>query len=144
MNWGKGLTIAMVLFIGYILSMVFMMLNSSSDKVEEDYYQQEIKYEQRKVATENGFKYSDQISVTNGKNQVEIIFPEGIDINNVEGTIHFYRPENASLDRKYAFNSQTGRAQLIPNSELAEGNYVVKLLWKENDTDFYVEKKVKI
>jgi len=144
MNWGKGLTIAMILFIGYILSMVYMMFGSSADKVEEDYYQQEIQYEQRKVATENGFKFAKDIQVNTGGKQVEILFPEGIDFNAVEGTIHFYRPENASLDKKFSFSSETGRIQLIPSSELAEGNYTLKLLWKEGEKDYYVEKEITI
>lgn len=145
MNWGKGLTIALIGFITYILSMVFVMINQPNDKVEEDYYQQEINYESRKIATENAFKYKQDIALNITENYVEIIFPKEINVAKINtGILYFYRPENAKLDKKIAVKNNEGNTQKVLRSALTKGNYILKLSWEENNKNYYLEKEITI
>lgn len=44
MNWGKSIIIAFILFSGFIITMVSLMMSTKVDLVSDNYYQQEIAY----------------------------------------------------------------------------------------------------
>jgi len=53
MNWGKGITIVMVAFIGFIITLVTILMSNKIDLVSEDYYQKEIKFEDEIASAKN-------------------------------------------------------------------------------------------
>ena len=44
MNWGKGITIAIVLFMGFIISFVVRAFNRDSDLISDNYYEEGLAY----------------------------------------------------------------------------------------------------
>ena len=49
MNYGKGITIFMIAFIAFIASMVYYAFTKNADLVRDDYYENELLYDQQKV-----------------------------------------------------------------------------------------------
>lgn len=144
-NWGTGIVIALGLFISYILFMVFTMMSAHTDVVEEDYYAQQIGYQETKEAKENGLEIVDSMSFQQMSESVDIIFPETINVNEiVSGNVHFYRAENASLDRKFELNPALGNIQKTPLKHLEKGSYIIKLWWETSSRKYLVEKKITI
>ena len=47
MNWGKGVTIAFILFVGFIMFMVVGAFRENFDLVSDDYYLEEINYQDK-------------------------------------------------------------------------------------------------
>ena len=96
MNWGKGIAIFLVLFIGFILTLAIILMQANTDLVGEDYYKKEIAYEDEIVAESNA-------NLSDAKIETEIS-EDGlfIHIKNVESpedvTIHLLRGNNQELD----------------------------------------------
>lgn len=142
MNWGKGITIAIVLFIGYIMSMVVIMISTSNDLVEDNYYEEGVNFEKKIQAIRNSKALKDKIIISVDNEFLSIEFPSEVIMDSViSGTIHLYRPENGNLDRHFSFSTKAGNTQLIPINKIEKGNYKLLLSWKTNESDYFVEKE---
>jgi len=141
MNWGKGIVIAIVLFIGYIMSMVVIMIRTSSDLVEENYYEEGVHFERKIQAIRNSKAIKEKIVINNDGHFLSITFPPEVIMDSIiEGEIHLYRPENGNLDKHFSFTATGDNTQLIPLEKVMKGNYKLLLSWKTNESDYYVEK----
>jgi len=140
MNWGKGIAIFLVLFISFILSMVFKMVSTSTDLEVENYYEASLIHEAKIQAIRNANSFKDKITVNNDGEKIHILFPNEVVLNDVEeGTIHFYRPENGKLDKKFPFIKTNKQELVIPLQSIEKGNYKLFLSWKTSEKDFFVE-----
>ena len=66
-------------------------------------------------------------------------FPKDVSKEINEGNIHFFKPNDAAYDRIFKIDPKNGM-QGIPKNELIAGKYEVKISWKANEKDYYVEK----
>jgi len=144
-SWGTGIVVALGLFITYILFMVATMISAHTDVVEEDYYSQQIKYQDTKEAKENGLNIEDSVQFVQTLESLNIIFPKQVNVSEItSGVAFFYRPENAELDRTVKLNTEVGNIQSIPLDLLSKGTYKIKLSWEEASIGFLIEKRITI
>jgi hypothetical protein len=139
MNWGYRITIAFALFIIFIVSMVVIASSKSADLVAEDYYSQEVNYQEIIDARNNSVEIKRQFKIKQDNNNVKLVFPESVG-DKIEGTVHFYHPQNAKNDMTSELSLSASNEQLIDKSKLLKGNYTVKIFWKEGDKNYYIEK----
>lgn len=142
MNWGKGIVIAIVLFIGYIMTMVVIMISTSSDLVEDNYYEEGVNFEHKIQAIRNSKSIKEKLIINVDEKFLSIEFPSEVIMDSViEGKIHLYRPDNGNLDKHFAFSKKGGNTQMIPVEKIEKGNYKLLLSWKTKESDYYIEKK---
>ena len=139
MNWGYRIVLAFVLFMAFIISMVVYVSSKGADLVAEDYYEQEVNYQDIIDAKTNSVEFKQQLKITQDAQKVVVFFPKEV-AQNIEGTIHFYHPQHNDKDVVKAIALNDQKIQSINKSGLAKGNYVVKLLWKEDGKTYYIEK----
>lgn len=139
MNWGYRIVVVFVLFITFIVSMVVYVSSKGADLVAEDYYMQEVNYQDIIDAKSNSVEYKQQLKITQDAQKVVVFFPKGV-AQNIEGTIHFYHPQHTDKDVVRAIALSNQNIQSINKADLTKGNYVIKLLWKEGDKNYYIEK----
>lgn len=140
MNWGHGITIFIVAFMAFILSMVYRATQRDVDLVAENYYEQEIAYESTISALKNGNESS--VNIKQENNMLIIEFNE--DTKDVEnGSISLYRPDNAKLDLTIDLKLINNEHK-IPLEILAKGNYKLKLKWTDNNTNKLIEQDIVI
>jgi len=77
MNWGKGIVIGMVTFMGFIIFLVVGLMMNRVDLESEDYYKREINYEQEITAQENANNLDSKIEIVSNKDFVIVKVPEG-------------------------------------------------------------------
>jgi hypothetical protein len=142
-NWGVGLTIFMVLFMTFILSIVIFTSFLQTDLYAEDYYQQELNYQEEIDAKNVSVQFDKSFYLTQSTKEVFVHFDELKNWEQLNGKLYFYRPNNAELDRSIAFAPQDG-IQLISKEHFKTGEYEVKLTWKEGEQSFQIEKTVYI
>jgi hypothetical protein len=142
-NWGVGLTIFMVLFMTFILSIVIRTSFLHTDLYAEDYYQQELNYQEEIDAKNISVQFDKSFYLTQSTKEVFVHFDELKNWEQLNGKLYFYRPNNAELDRSIAFVPQDG-IQLISKEHFKTGEYEVKLTWKEGEQTYQVEKTVYI
>ena len=130
-NWGTGIVIGFVLFIGFIMFMVVTMLtdkNFNHDLVTPDYYNQELKYQEEIDAEKNAQKLSENVSIRNSKEGITISFPKDLKFSNIKGNVSFYRPSNKKLDFDIPIVLSSDKL-LIPDNRLVEGRWDIKVNW---------------
>lgn len=96
MNWGKRIVIGMALFMGFILTMVVMMMRQKIDLVEEDYYKRELNYEHQLDAQKNYASAAEKIQLQVKNDRLLVYFPE--EFRKAEVTIALQRPNDKSHD----------------------------------------------
>ena len=139
MNWGKGIAIALILFIGFILYLAITLMSHKVDLESDDYYLREIAYQEEITAVENANKY-DEIVVSQDETNVIVQIPgEGIydDI-----LVEFFRPNNNEQDKQYKV---VGTKTLIINkSHLTSGQYNVEITYRNGDENCLQKSKIYI
>lgn len=138
MNWGHKITLAFVAFVAFIMYMVVVAFQQDIDLVSDDYYAQEISYQDKMQQKANYNALTDVPTVKVLGDKVEWNFPG---TSAVEGTVYFYHPSKENLDKKVAIDL-TDRKQNLSTSELASGLYRVNLSWKADGKEYFHQESI--
>lgn len=131
MNWGQGIAIFLTIFVISILAVVYKAFQTTTELVAEDYYNQEIAYQDEIDARKRGRYLERSLSLLVVKDQVIVQMDSLRIAEKPEGKIRFYRPSDSNLDREYPI-LMGGDALKIPLSDFRTGPYTVELRWNEN------------
>ena len=137
-NWGTGIVLSFVGFIGFILFFVVRMSTdkrANHDLVTEDYYRQELAYQKEIDAQNNATKDINKLQVRRSPDGLEIRFPEKVNPKEIKGTVSLYRPSNKQLDFDLPI-SLSNNHLLIPDNRLLDGRWDIKVSWNYNGTDY--------
>lgn len=142
-NWGTGITIVIILFMSFILFMVFKATNTKSDLHAVDYYHQEINYQTKIDAVHNAKKLMGEIVINQKKDRIAITYPIDFKEKKISGTIHFFKPDNASFDRVFEIEANQNQ-QYFSKKDLVGGWYLLKINWKSEGVAYFHEKRIQI
>lgn len=138
MSWGTKIAAVYIGFVLLIAGLIFRTSRENVDLVTENYYQQELDYQnnidQRTAGVESGLQPVVAISGA----QVKITFPEVATAETVSGSIQFYRPSDKSKDFSVDIKPDTNHIQLVDLSRFTTGVYQVKIAWRA-DQLYYSE-----
>ena len=143
-NWGTGIAIAFGLFITFILYFVFKVQSDSqydNELVVDEYYKQELKFENQMTKEQNAIDMTEKISISTSEEGINITFPSDLDITKVTGKVSLYRPSNQKLDFEVPI-SLSGPHLLIPKSNLVGGRWDISLDWSYDGKDFLNKKTI--
>ena len=142
-NWGTGLVIGMLLFIGFILYFVITMMTDSKfdhELVVEDYYKQELILNEQLEARQNLAILSEPIR---GKKTAEgwvLEFPKELQ-NNIKGNVFLYKPSDKHLDSDFPFVLSESNL-LIPETRLLDGRWNISVTWQHEGKPFLYETSI--
>jgi len=144
LNWGVGIVITIACFIGFIM---FFVIKMSTDKkydhdlVTEEYYKQELAYQDQIDAQQNSARLAKNIQVEVTAEGIQIMFPS--EKQNIKGEVSLYRPSNKKLDLEIPISLEN-QQMLIPVEKLVEGKYKLSINWKSNKTTYLYKKDLQI
>jgi hypothetical protein len=144
MNWGTKITIVYIGFVALILSMVTVSSRNKSELVAKDYYAQELNYQERIDATENEKQLTESLSYVLSDSAVIIHCPSGEMARDLKGEVIFFRPSDASKDRKLELVFNSSGEMVIDKTTLSKGLYKMSLSWTRNATLYYKEAVITI
>lgn len=127
MNWGKGITVVMILFMGFIITLTTIMMRTSTDLESEDYYSREVNYEQEIQAQKNANEL-EKISINEDEENVVLKVSEHIDLPLVK--VNFIRPNDKKMDKTFEF--QDSKTLLVAKKELEKGMYKLEISYEYN------------
>lgn len=130
-NWGTAIVIAFTSFISFIMYFVISMSTNDKynhDLVTEDYYQQELKYQEDINKVENTKQLSEDISWIKTEKGILLNFPKDLKVENIKGKVFLYRPSNKQLDFEMPI-SLSNHNLLIPDNRLLDGRWNIKVDW---------------
>lgn len=137
---GHIITIVFISFGTFILYMIFQMINTKIDLVEEDYYAKEIKFQNQIEKHNNTLSLGDSIlNITQNDNEISIKFNKTIPQNI---SVLFYYPINDKNDLKLQYNE---KSEIVVNkNKLQKGRCKVKIDWDDVNKAYYFEKEILI
>lgn len=143
-NWGTGLVIGMLLFMGFIMYFVITMTTDDSyshDLVTEEYYKKELYYQEEIDAQTNYQALGDKITGKRTEEGWLLQFPSDVD-QNAQGTIKLYRPSNEGLDSELELKLDESGQQLIPGSRLVDGIWELNIQWAQDDRSYLYKESI--
>jgi hypothetical protein len=140
MNWGHKIALVFIAFVGLMVFMVYQSFQVNVDLVAEDYYKQEIEYQQKIEKIQNTRELVQQLSFVQENQQLIVQFPAGKQLLN--GEISLFRPSDARFDVNTKITLDENHRQSISTTDLAKGYYKVKVDWKDGDTAYFQEESV--
>lgn len=139
-NWGVKITIAYTTFVLFMGTMVYMCTRQHFDLVSEDYYAQELKYQQVIDGVNNTKDLKEQVTIDQSGSSVSIRLPTG-NTAFEKGEVLFYRPSNSGADFTVAISSNVIE---VPKEKMHAGLYKVKINWTAEGKHFYDEQSLDI
>lgn len=141
MNWGFKIIIAYSIFVGGILYLVVRASGEKFDMVEPDYYQAELKFQQRIDQEKRTAALSAPPTINLiPSHQIKIGFPEELKGKQLTGEALLYSPSDENKDVKIPF--QCTDSLLISMPEKMRGYYHLKLEWSTDEKSFYYTEKL--
>lgn len=143
-NWGTGLVIGMVCFIGFIVVLVYKMTTENDlnhDLVTEEYYQKEMELQDNIYAQQNTANMNVPITGEKTAQGYLLTFPSTYESEKITGTLELYRPSNKQLDFKTPVKV-TNSTLLIPKDKLLEGRWNITLNWKYDNENYRFTEKI--
>ena len=144
LNWGTGIVIA---FIGFISFIMYFVINMNTDKkldhdlVTEDYYKQELKYQNDIDKEKNAKTLSANLKWRKTEEGMLISFPENLEPSNISGKVFLYRPSNKQLDFETTI-SLSNHNLLIPDKRLLDGRWNIKIDWSYKGNNYLYKEEI--
>jgi hypothetical protein len=143
-HWGTNIAIFYILFVVVLVGFVIFSTFNKVDLVDEDYYENEIKYQgtMDKIARSNNLAEPLKIEVSD--KLVRLSYPKNFSLSEINGQIHFFRPSDKRLDFKLAVEPDESGFQVVSSKNLTKGLWRVKVDWSVGDTAYYNEQVLMI
>lgn len=131
MNWGHGITIALVAFMSYIVYMGVVLISKNTELVTPEYYKDEVQFEREITAQQNAFNNKSDLELDLSKDglYIRLTTPDAVDLMDVT----LYRPN--AKDGDITIESK-GKSMFIESAQLKTGKYYVTAEWKAQNENF--------
>lgn len=142
-SWPAGIIIALSAFIIFILTFVYLSFTSkySHNLTSEDYYNEELNYQQEIDQQNNGIELSENVTIEKVSKGLLISFPSEFDPSAISGTISFQRLSNLKLNFSLPIILKS-KDVLIEDENLVPGRWDIKIEWNVNDKDYLLKEKI--
>ena len=131
-NWGKGIVIAIALFMCFILYFVVKVQSDTqydNEMVTEQYYKKEKLVQGNIESIQNANSLTEKLAITKTVNGVVVNFPKEFDYSKIKGKVSLYRPSNQKLDFEIPI-SLSASDLLIPKNNLVGGLWGITVSWE--------------
>ncbi len=144
MGWNKGIILAFVLFAALLAAMVVFTMKQDLHLVEQNYYEQELTYQQR-IDQKRNFKallQKPEMNLVDNNKVLKIVFPEALARQIQSGEVSLYRPSDALQDQSIPLELDSNGLLSISVSELSKGLWKIKLEWNDSSKAYYNESNI--
>src|SRR3954452_2338030 len=143
LNWGWALTLVFIAFATYIGILVYKCTQQKLDLVSSDYYNEELKYQDKIDGMQNA-KQLTPVQLVQTSDGLSLQLPKELNGHALTGQVWLYCPAHAALDYKAPLQVNNEGVMLIDKKKLADANYTVKITWEAGETKYYNEQPLTI
>jgi hypothetical protein len=140
-NWGYKIVFIYVVFVSGILYLVIQSSRQQMDLVTDDYYAQEIRYQEKIDQSKRAAALSESIHYQLINDGIEIIFPKEFQGKTITGNALLYYPANEQKDVAAVVNTNQGK-MLITIPDKRSGMHILKINWEADGVSYYFEESV--
>lgn len=140
--WPYGIILFFVLLICGLVGFVAVVLTHRESMVSENYYEQELKYQDQIDSAARAQKSGANIQLDAAAGKLLVSVPPAQLALKFSGAIEFYRPSSPELDREFPFAPRADGTQALDVSKLAAGLWQVRVRWNAGGHDYFLEQRV--
>lgn len=144
MSWGVKIACLYTGFALLIATMVSLTARENIDLVTPDYYEQELKFQERIDAVDRTNLLKEQLTWELKENSLHLHFPQEFYGKAVSGTVYFFRPSDKRLDVTVAVPELEQGKTTIPLHALRKGMYKMQVSWQADKVDYFKEGVIQI
>ncbi len=143
-NWGTGIAITFALFAAGMILLVILCMQQPPDLVSVDYYDREVAFQQQidKAANTTGLSNPLIIKFDAELRQITIIFPAEMKDKPINGKLHFFKPDNATLDFDIPVQPDQHLTQNVSAREMKSGLWHIQADWKCGNEGYYQKESI--
>jgi hypothetical protein len=140
-SWGYKIVFIYTVFVLGILTMVFLSAKENRDLVSENYYTDEIAYQQVIDQSSKTAALSAPVELIASGKQLIIQLPKEFYGLQANGEWTLYYAADKARDLTGNISTQNGKYSVdIPAH--AKGQYLFKMLWKVDSKEYYFEQNI--
>ena len=143
MSWSYRITALYLGFVGLIVTLVTIASRQKIELESKDYYQQELRYQDKLQAIENANLLGWDIGHSIEGQEINLTLPAE-QVAKVSGEIYFFCPANSDNDLKVKMNFDSSGKQSIAKSKLKPGAYKLRLSWDHFEKSYFKETVITI
>lgn len=142
-DWGYRIAAVYLSFVAGIGWMVYRSAGERVDLVTPDYYEQEVRYQERISEQANAAALSAPVSASWREGRIEVLLPPEFEARRVDGELTLYCPSDAGKDLHTRFMTTDSRMVLdVP--KYSSGFHVLKLSFRADGRGYHVERDILI
>jgi hypothetical protein len=142
--WEIGIWFVYVGFVVFILGCVAFVAFRRTDLVEFDYYEKGLEYQRQIGKIQMGRNERPQITYSQSRAMVTLVFPDSQISDSISGSILFFRPSDADEDFEIPIKLNSNNIQTVNDKRLGKGFWRVKINWQISDQKYYYENQINI
>lgn len=145
-KWGIGIALLYGSFVIFILGIVVLASLQDFQMVEDNYYDKELVYQKHidKVNRTEQLKSKLKVEQNTNSGLITITFPTLGSQASVSGTILFFRPSDAAMDKKIEISVDQFSQQEIDLGSLEKGRWKMMIYWQVDSTDYFNQEELYI
>lgn len=143
-NWGKGITVVIVLLCSAILTVVYKATTYNYDMVLSNYYEEELHFNDHMLASHNARSLSRPIRVSQEQGFILVEFPEECTGQDIKGSVQLYRASDAARDITIPIQFVSGTVVTIPGTSTIKGHYNVIARWTMNGKNYQATQDLQV
>jgi len=140
--WPIAITSFFVIAIVSIAGFIAFAVRQNTDLIKKDYYADELQFQNHldQINRTQQLKFKPAIAYDRTRDLVTISMwhPQSA----IEGHVQFYRPSDAALDKNIKLTLNGNGAQEIDARTFPGGHWKVRLTWKVNGEEFYIDETI--
>ena len=142
--WPVGIIAFFVVFVACIIGFVIFSVVQRTDLVAADYYDQEVRFQEQidRVHRTAAWKGEIAIEIDPLSQHLRVALPAAHAARRPTGTVAFYRPSEAGLDRRFPLLVDPVGQQVLDVGGFAAGLWRVRVTWTVGREEFYREADV--
>lgn len=143
--WPVSIIAFFVIAAIFLTTFIAWSLRQREDLVSSDYYEKEVRYQQRLDSMNRSLPMAAQPLVTFEPDKQNIVIALPADrIQNAKGTVHLYRPSDARLDCELPLGLGIDGTQRFDTRKMSDGLWKVRIEWNSGGQDYFLEQPVVI
>ena len=133
-----------IIYGAFIVILVGFAIFSSFDTVDlvtNDYYRQEIVYQQQIERIKSSKTLTHPLSWYYDRELESLTFqfPDSLRPDKIKGRFHFFRPSDSMQDRFEAIYVDSNNRQYLSTQDLSRGFWRIKIAWTDGMREYYEE-----
>lgn len=144
-NWFKSGNLILLggaLFLVFIFTLLVAFIRQDLTLVTKDYYSQELRYDQKKLAVSNAGQLDSLIGIRKGNDSIELFIPVSMSSRLLSGQAYFYCPSDEKFDHRIDLQANLSGRYLMRAMESGKCMYILKIMLDDGVKEYYKEFKL--